>query len=346
MTGVIDTITYKHATGGTTGDLFNFQKKYSTTFTIQATANTVGPLDILAELSSNPNYPFNGRPYTYGNGGADYSATCKAISVPTRVAGSLVTWTVEATYESEQGEEDEDKRPDEDGKKKTDPVLWHDEIEVSYTQFSGPADYGRFAGFLNGESNPYLKTGKLRAVCNSALVPFDPKPEREFDLKIIRISRNVPAWDGVKAETYQSSVNSSFITIDKPKYRFKESIGERKGKIKAIGGQFKFENNVKYWHIYIEVHINPLGWRAQYLDKGLDRLWVPGLPDGKGGTISASDVPRDGAPSSRPILDPTGEPITEAVRLNGRGVPCKPEDNDTIMEWSYNEEIDWSGIPW
>lgn len=330
-------------------DPMSVSRNYTSTYTAIVSDERVGPLEILRHFQNDPDLPWHGRGYKSNSGERDNSSICKRLSVPTRVKGTSNAWNLDAEFEDVKGTPSEGSQAelkvgfDVNGKPTTDAFSWHDEIDVSYTQVSVPVEVATFRGFENpGINNPFLPPGKVGAVCNSALTPFRPKPEMELDVKVIRITRNVHAWDDDKANAFQGTVNNAEARIIKPGYGFAATIAPFCGRIKSIGGSYRNY----FWTIFIEIHINPLGWRARIVDAGLDRLVAPGLPDGHGGTYSASDVPADGLPHTKPLTDATGAPIFEVVPFNGRGFPKKKEEKDVVMLWSYYEERSWDEIPW
>lgn len=290
--------------------------------------------------------PWMGRIFRFGNGGST-SSVCNSV-VANYIQNSGGKYHVDAGHEPVEGGDEEDNPPqegeDEDGKLTDNPERWRDEISVGYTQISIPAESGIFRRFVGGAGdNLVLKPGQTRAVTNSAGVPFDPLPEYEVEIKIIRITRYAVRYDNFLFRNFQGAVNSDNVVINKPKYRFTENIPQYCGRLK-LNNEFAIINAIKIWRQTTEIYVNPLGWRRQIVDRGLDRRAMHGDPDGAGGTLSTDDIGDRGDPYHRKIVDADSYPIVEPVLLDGKGQPLDPGLPPVFLEFSFYSERPFAGL--
>lgn len=304
------------------------------------------PQTVLTYFKNTAGLPWIGDSYAI-NGERDPFSICKRIT-PQRTPKSY-QYTVTVSYEPLNAEEPQN-GTDKDGNATDDPLLFHDEINISYTQTSIPVELATFKGInlggVNGAPVRNLPINSVTIPVNSALVPFDPGIEMELDIKIVQISRNLREFDGITANRYIGTVNSDAVNINKPfPYNYRDAWGPQTAKIKNISGTFMITNKIPHWRQTIEVHINPLGWRRQIVDRGLARRAIEGDPDGAGGTISASDI-NPGVPKIKRVVDSDGYPIAEPVLFDGDGQPLAPGLPVIYLEYEIYQEIPFAGIPW
>lgn len=96
--------------------------------------------------------------------------------------------------------------------------------------------------------------------------------------------------------------------------------------------------------IEVEVIWDPDGWRWLILDEGTAARFDVGDPDGKGGTVSASDL-KAAEPRLRALKDPSsGQPIADPVPLDGDGQPIEPGDDFVFGEWLGFETVDFETV--
>lgn len=333
-------------TGAVTGkSRLTAKNVYSATYQVTCapgdTAKTV--IDYFRTTSG---YPYIGDPYDFGND-SDSTARCKGLT-PSYIEDSGGTWLVRAEFEPLDAEEDE-QQEDARGNKQTDPLLWHDEIDVSYTQLSIPVENAIFRG-INGGNMRVRAVGTDGPVVNAAGVPFDPTIEKEIDIKIVRITKNVASFNGNTANFYIGNVNSDQVTVNKPAYRFLDLWRPRTARIKNISGTFQIANGIPYWKQSIEVHINPLGWRRFIVNRGTERRQMPGDIrefDENGTPIQISDGDiQPGQPFHMTIKDADGLPITSPVLLDADGQPLKPDQPALYLEYQTYKERAFAGIRW
>jgi hypothetical protein len=339
-----------HSTGASSSasatDAGAVQVKYRTSHRVICSDPLDSPDAVLLYFRGNTDLPWFGRPYKFANG-FNALSTCRTIDA-TFEEKSGGWWNVVSTYEpltTTSGATAEDV----DGNATQNPLLWHDDIDVSTTQISIPVEQAIFQGFQpGGITNRFLTPGKKTAVVNSAMVPFDPTLEEEIDITVIRITKYVAKYYGPLYNKYKNAVNSDNVVINKPTYNFFDGFGQYQGKVKQFSATFAIENRIRYYKQTLEVHVNPLplGWRRVVLDKGLDRRQAAQDPDGLGGTISNSDVSFTAAPQHKPIEGLNGMPLSEPVNLDGNGQPLATGKDNVYLIYSTKNEIPFSGIQW
>jgi hypothetical protein len=233
-----------------------------------------------------------------------------------------------------------------DDQEDEDPVLWHDDIDVSFTQMSVPVDKAIFRGFENAlGANSSMKAGEELPVTNSARIPFDPQIEEEEHIKVIRITKNVPKYDDSFFDKYQGAINEDEVTINKPEYGFSSTFGKHQGLIR-VQAQFAIENKVRFWKQTVEIHVRKRGWRRSLLDQGFQEIYKAGDRDTNNTTISASNLPARDQFEYRTITGSDGHPILIPVLLNGQGKKLRDGYKAVYGIWSTKDEIAFAGINW
>lgn len=287
-------------------------------------------------------YPWYGSPLTLGNG-SDKTVVVKTIDVET-IDGSDRDFDVVFGYEPAKSDSDIQSQPGIDGEETTNPLDWLDEIEVTFTQTLVVAEFGVFHGFASSRgpvNNAKMAIGETLVISNSARVPYDPPIEKEKDIKVIRISRNVAQYDEAFFNQFHGVVNRDLVTIVKPDYGFRSVIQPFTGKIKVIGATFQTQNGIRYWRQTIEVHVDEDGWRRKILDRGMATRREASDPDGSGGTLSNTDEVSDGKANLALNTDPAGYPLTEPVCLDGNGKPLRSASYPAVYgEWGVYRELD------
>jgi hypothetical protein len=299
--------------------------------------------------------PWNGDPYQFGNGNYT-NALCKSVN-PTRQPGSDV-FNVTVDY-AEPGAGGGESKADVDviEFKRKPPLLRHDQIETGTQYITVPVREATFRGYFRpgssdpdpAISNPWLNTGSSYRgpVVNSALDPYDPEPEAEIPIDIVRITRNVAVWEDATARSYKNTVNNAEVTINKPDYGFSKLIPAFQGRIIDITGSFEVDLEYKqwYWKTTNEVHVHPLGWRLTMIDKGLRRRAKSGDVTDTGVTLSSSTISTTG-PQLTHIKDAAGTPISTPVLFDGNGKPLTAGLTPVLMKWEHYTERSWEGVPW
>lgn len=333
-------------------DAASVKASYSTRYLVKCDSATDAPNVVLAHFRATPSLPWSGRPFQLA-GHFDVSAACDSVDAD-YVPNSQGMYHVVAKYSPVGSGGPQTSNPKVNGELTNNPILWHDEIDVSWTPLSRAVSKAKFHGFQDAKNpkerieSPHCKIDEETVPKNSAGVPYDPGIEEELYIKIIRISKNAAAYDDSAVSSKQGTVNESAVLINKPLYNFAALVPTQKGKL-LIGASFAMVNGFGYWKQTVEVHINPIGWRQFLLDRGLTRAADEGDPDGRGGTISASDLPvepSEGVPYQETLKDSEGYAITEPILLNGKGQPLKSSKGPFWGEWQTYIEASWSGINW
>jgi hypothetical protein len=302
---------------------------------------------VLRYFMQNADYPWPGRPFKFGN---DFNTNMFTRTVNANyIENSDGKFRVDCTFQSLQGGDQQQQGQTPSGNNSTNPLQWHDEIHVSFTQISIPVESAIFKGFTKlGVNNKSFKQGKEMAIMNSACKPFDPTIEDEIDIKVIRMTRNVEAYDDTQLTQYQGAINSDVVTINKPNYKFKTSFGLYHGRIKSLTADFQITNGIPYYKHGIEIHVYPpgkYGWLRLLLDQGFEELYREGdkRPDGQ--TVSISELPSNRPFEVKTITDEEGLPVTSPVRLDGNGKMLKPEDDPVYLIYQTRKLLPFSSIP-
>lgn len=342
-------------TGGDATASGNDPSGVNTTYNVLYQAKSNDPLDgpkvVRDHFKNTVGLPWIGDPYQFGND-QDAESICQKIS-PSRVTGSDI-FNVQVTYEPPSGGGGREPEKVSIELETKPPLLWHDNIEITSTQISVPIRKAILRGYSRAISSPGVPVGYEGPVVNSAMDPFDPEPEGEIDIDVLRISRNVYPWSDGAVQLYRGTVNIADVLIEKPDYGFTFLIPKQQGKIHQLSGTFEvdLEYKVKYYKMVIEVHVNKLGWRLKMTDKGLRRRAYVGDTTELGVAITAANIDLFKPPLTA-IHDLAGDPITVPTLLDGRGAPLTITSPTlptvpppVIMEWEYYKEIYWTGIPW
>ena len=324
----------------------------SASFTAMHRARCNDPGDtpdvVLRHFRSNPDLPWIGRPYKFGDG-FDASSICRNVTAE-YLDKSDGDYNVVCEYEPVSGGGDKPKQTDQNGNETENPLEWHDEIEVTHTQFSAPVWRATFRGFLPPNiTNDKLPAGKVTVPIASNMKPFDPGLESTQYIKVIRITKYIPQFRE-EGEKWLGSINSEPVTIDKPAYNFHEFFGTHQGLIANYGATFGITNKVKFWRHTIEVHITTRvgGWRHVPIDRGVDELYLPEQKRPDGSTISHSDLPPERGFENHPPADEDGTPEVGPFNLNGHGKKLKPTDDPVWLIYSSEDrpEVSFASIRW
>jgi hypothetical protein len=288
--------------------------------------------------------PYIGRRFKIANG-SDTKALCTSINVTTVEKGAG-RFLVECGFEPESLPQREAKSTS-SGKQSENPLLWHDEIDVSSITIAEPVEQAIFRGFLpGGINNPDMPAGKLMPVQNSALKPFDPGIDEEVHITVIRITKYARSFNELLASRYRNKVNSDFVTILKGDYRFIAQFNPYQGKIAGFSAVFAVANGIPHWRQTIEVHVHPRSWRRILIDQGIEELLKPGDIDEDGNSLSNSDFPSGRGFEWKHPKDTDGYPQTQPVPFDGKGKMKGPTDPHVWLVYSTKEEIPFAGIPW
>lgn len=340
-----------HAQGGSgtaTGNVDGFiTTSYRCHYKVTVSDDILSPSYVLGHFQLTADLPWPGRVFNYA-GGFDPTSICKSVDAnwTEKSAGQFI---VTANYEPAQGNFQQEEQPDNTGRNTTNPLLWADEVDVSYSSISIPVEAAEFRGFAPSPLvNRHMPIGSFRPITNSALKPYDPSIEEEAQIKIIRITKHSAFSQVEQFNKYIGAINSDTVTINKPAYGIRDTFGPFRAYIKGLSGTFAITNGIRHWRQTIEVHVSPLifGWLRPIVDRGLDARRGQGDPDGRGGVVSEADLTTAGVIGHEPIKDKEGVPITEPVLLDGDGQPRKPGENAVYLLYNVRAVQPFSSIRW
>lgn len=330
-----------NATGTDPGDV---ARTHRITYKFICDDTDDAPKQIYDYCRTHSELPWIGRTFKYGNG-TDTDSLCNGVN-PMYVDGSAGHWLVDFNFEPLSEAIDQTAGITNEGKESNNPFDWRDEISVGFTQQSYVIERADFMGFYGMPNvNWFLRVGKSYPPCNSALVPYDPGLEEENQIKVIRITKMVPNYDGDKVNPWIGTVNSGHVLINKPLYKFKEQFGPYIGYIKNISAEYDIHDGIKFYRLTTELWLNPFGWRRIVADKGLNRRQAVGDYKPDNTQIDQGDIVPGFAHRSV-IKDLDDYPITEPVNFDGNGEPLDPRKDPVWMIWRTKVERNFAGYPW
>lgn len=315
------------------------QRKATVGLTIECNSENDTTETILNYLRGNASYPSVGRVYNIGNT-RNSGLFCRAVNV-NRVSKSAL-FEVTAEFEPQTIQLQVTKQ-DGQGRPSTNPFTWRHEIQTSDYTITVPAESGTFRGYFppNAGGNKLPLNG-FTPVMNSALQRFDPPPEREVSIEVIRITKYVSLVFPHLYQRYKGSVNSDNVVINKGSYGFLYRFSQHQGKIKSINNVFDIANGIPYFKQTLELHVNPLGWRRFILDQGDDELFAA-EEKMDGVTVSNSEVGQNGFVRRR-VLDPRGNPVRGL--LDGNGKLLKKGQQPVFLIYQIDNELPFAPIQW
>lgn len=326
--------------GTATGDNQGYvSRAYRTTHKV-TTDGIYASSYIFAHLMSNLSCPWPGRTYNYA-GGYDVTSVCKSVDVKYVENSGGKLWTVDSSFAPEQGQPEEKQDPQ--GNNTTNPLQWRDELDVSYSSITIPVEAAEFRAFQpNAINNRFIAPGYIGPIVNSALKPYDPTLEEEAQIKVLRITKYGPVYQGGNFDAYQGAINGDRVIINKPLYRFFQSIEPYRAYIKGLSATFAVTNNIPHWRQTMELHICNLiyGWFRVLVDRGMDERRFPGDPNGRGGTVSNSQ-----RPGYEPAKDKDGVPLSEPVLFDGQGQKLE-RGPPVLMIYNTRKIMPFSPIRW
>lgn len=332
-----------HWTGQTGGWELGGSREYTSIHHVYTDDPRDGPAVVLT----------HGMPWALGDSyigvGNDSDRDCKLVSlVPNRCPDTRLKWEVVAKWQQLPSDELEGLgggRMNNHGDPTDDPLEECDAIDVSYAQFTEPVEKAWYRRGFVGTAAQKRKAGQQYPVGNSALTPYDPPPERDNSRLVLRLTKTMAQFPSAQADAFQDAVNNDKFTIKKPFQGFTMTFAQYQAKMQNIGGVWQLVNGVSRWRVTYEIHKWPRtnGWRELVLDRGRLRRMAEGDPNGRGGTISASDIIQ-GVAQWAPQQDLTGMALPEAVPLDGDGQPIKPGDPEVYILWSYYQEMPFAPL--
>ena len=269
--------------------------------------------------------------YAIGND-VDTSVTLNSL-VPKRTGDTRLQWLVTGKYSRPSGSES---GTDEDGNPTSDPLQFRNDVQINFAQFQLPVEKATYIGptVFTPRGAIFIENGAEVPVTNSAGVRFVPGETRDDSRMVITITKNLQDFPIDQAEEYKDAVNAdSFnVTLSPRQTKRFQKLTVKNGN---IGGSYEFTNEIFYWRVTYELHVNPDGWNRALVDRGVEARALLGDDDGKGGEIN---VLNDGEPALRRLTDQEGVPISDPVRFDGNGQPLQEGSPAIFMTYRiYNE---------
>jgi hypothetical protein len=324
---------------GATGDATADSLEYTAVYRVQTDNTATGPAAIFSYFRTNG--PWLKSAYSYG-GDSDSNAICTKVSAPRHVAGSANVWEVTFTFASQPtagsgGSTQAAQAVDANGDPSQDPADWRPYIWFAGGTQTEPAEK---AYYISGFTHPIQKfqPGDLIRVQNSAGDRIDSPPVTQdkpvarmyarinigdFDVDLLRnVGRILSQKIKIKAGLgYNGVFQAGTLKLSDLNVLTKRIAVERNG-IREL---------VDYREVTAEFSFNPDGWNTKLYDIGFNRQLAAGDPDGKGGTVSFTDI-LDGLAIRAPILDPVlGQPVKSPQLLDGAGQPLQDPDGDPVV---------------
>lgn len=330
------------------------KRKYVAHYRVITDDPTTSPKAIETHFKTTTTLPWYGRPWKWTGATStdrDPDSICKGIEVA-HIPQSAGIFKVEASYEPVDGDDKDKEKPDNNnGDSTKDPLLWRDQLSISYTQITLPVMHAVFRGFTTGDladekfkGTNLLQVGKTYIPQNSALIPYVPLPEMEIDLKVIRITRNVASFDSNRYDPWISTVNTDPVNIIRRHLGMAVSIDPFCGRLKQISAQSDFQNGVAFVRREVEIWVNPRGWRGKLADMG--RAGRP-KQAGQTGFVSPGDLINKPLRTEQGAFkDQEDYPLGVDIPLDGFGAPKRSDNPATNIwtNWSYYDERAWAPI--
>lgn len=337
------------------GDETRQQRTYSANYIVKTDDPTTSTKAIEKHFKQTPSLAWYGRPWkwtgTNGND-SDPESICKKLSISHKPQSEGV-FEVTADYEPKDGDEKDKEKPSNsaDGDKTRDPLEWRESMSISYTQVTEPVMWAIFRGFTTGANGDMvapgiaaLQIGGTYIPQNSALVPYDPLPEREINITVIRLTKNVAPFNGNQFDNWIGTVNTDNIQILKPFLGMFINVPAFKGRLKQVSAQSDFQNGVPFVRREMEIWVHPKGWRGRLADMGHSALATQAAD---AGFVSPGDlINTPGRVEQITLKDKDDYPATAPVPLDGFGRPLRSDKatQNVWTNWSYYEEKPWAQI--
>ena len=336
----------KAASGSAKSDEVTYEAPYR----IKLSSAAEGPATIFAYLRATPTAPWLGRTFSYGSD-ADASATCREISQPQREKGSTEVWLFTAKYSTKL--EGSDQKPDNNGDPSGWPPDWRPEVYVSWAQHEQPCERAKYrGGFLHAPAKFTVGTEYIPQ--NSAFEIYDPPLTMDFSRATFRCRFWREFYNQDVATNLIDAVNNDDVTWQ----NYIPIIGSCARltlKCANVPGHPKRESRehptlgrvmLDYYEIDVELQYKRDGWRDLVVDRGMRRKAEAGDPDGRGGTISLTDL-IGGVPPNAAIVGIDGFPVNGPVLLNGAGEAKDAADRVPIyITWQKYQEITYPADPY
>lgn len=288
--------------------------------------------------------------YQYHND-ADPFAYLIELGAPRRAGGDKLKqiWLVDGIYEFNTENQ---------------PQYQSIRIEPYYVQVQEPIGPTKYKGafFRTADTwqtvavgeNPTYEIDSTYMIGNSAKVPILPSPERDASIPAYRIR-----WvrrTALETDAHINRVNSQPFTMVGDSRLFLSPVSgvaikptffkvfqpgtvrlrDVQQVIRTIHGEDWYDITLEFIEDEADVY---------ELDRGFSARAEAGDPDGKGGTLSAGDIP-EGGPVYRELTDANGNPLSEPALLNGKGQPLTkdPTIKAVYLRWEKYPSADFNQL--
>jgi hypothetical protein len=318
---------------------------YTATYRVECSDQLDGPQIVLAHFKRTPDLPWFGSRYEFGNDRSNLSR-CATINVR-HVDKSIGRFEVDVTYDPIDTSSEEPKPEsgtNDNGEETANPLEWRYNIGASNYTITMPIEDAIFRRAINAvRRSEVLKPDARIALMNSAGVPFDPSAEEEVDIQVYRIAFYAARFDAALQNLFNGRVNSDDFTIDLPQYNFRKSFFPFTARAR-FEQELENINGQAVWRRQMELHVHPISWRRQFVDRGMHQLFRPGdtLPDGT--SLSADSFDAAKPWDTAAILDGEGSRVTEPLLLDGNGKLLDPTKPPVFLEYTTKTERPFAGL--
>lgn len=260
------------------------------------------------------------------------NAIITGIDPPQLIDGSCFKWETTVHYETIVF-----KMKDTSDGIPTTPVDVRPKITTRTIPRQVPVDKATYRSGFHADVG--LTDGDESPVINSAGAVYVPAPTRARSNRLITIKRGIAAITIDEATLPTDWINSDAFTISDRQTTI--TVGAYELISRGWSTEPTEQEGIDFVMVTGEFELQKGGWRQEFLDRGITARAKAGDPDGKGGTVSASDI-RAGMPEMRRIADLHGNPIGEPVNLDGNGQPLDVGDPPVYSLWSLEDETDVS----
>ncbi len=302
-------------------------------------------IEIEAHFLATTSLPYPGRSYSFG-GETNALLVCDGLDIK-QAGKSNELYFASAKYKQVESQEEDQPSPD------TDPEDWSPRMRVRNVTYSEIPETAIYRSGLTGDAATIISAGDEVHISNSAFKRLKDVKPKEITGRAITITRWYSSTTPLaidQATFPEDVVNSTLVYLTASGMKIKlEALSARLGKFTSepttIAGK-------KCLEITCEIIQKPQGsvnptWRDVYLDIGTEPLAITGRADGKGGTITGTDVSTTKA-THRPLATKFGDPLSEPVLFNGDGEPLTEAQINlgerVLLTYGDDNEIAFLGI--
>jgi len=136
-------------------------------------------------------------------------------------------------------------------------------------------------------------------------------------------------------DCFTGAINDAPFTISIPCRQVCKGVQTARARLlnfDAVPAEAYFNSQwVTYFIIRHSMRIRSGGWDLDYPHRSTQRCWLPGVPDGSGGTVAT--IAQNGRSHLTGILDPMGNQVRDGVPMDANGQPAI-NGVSTYSRWS------------